>query len=159
MDGVRKALTQMGDKDTYGLSVFNNNDVRPLIPSGRRDRDAATAALGTVQPTGGTPLHKAILDSVDRVGTNDADHISAVIALTDGEDTTIALQQTRDEVAQAVRQKGVRVFVIAVGEASCAAHALTAITDTSGGECHDSTVDTLGDRPGRAFRKLWGDAG
>lgn len=157
VDGVRKALTQMGDKDTYGLSVFNNNDVRPLIPLGRRDRDAATAALGTVQPTGGTPLHKAILDSVDRVGTNDADHISAVIALTDGEDTTSP--QTRDDVAQAVRQKGVRVFVIAVGEASCAAHALTAITDTSGGECHDSTVDTLGDDLAALFRKLWGDAG
>jgi Mg-chelatase subunit ChlD len=110
-----------------------------------------------VQPSGGTPLHQAILDSLDRVGANDADHVSAVIALTDGEDTTSA--QTRQDVVNAVRQKGIRVFVIAVGDVSCAAHALTAITDASGGECRDSTTDTLGDDLATLFRKLWGGAG
>lgn len=156
VDGVRKALTQMGAKDTYGLSVFNDAVVRPLIPLGRRDKEAATATLNTVVPGGGTPLHQAILDSLDRVGQNDADHVSAVIALTDGEDTTSA--QTRQDVVNAVRQKGVRVFVIAVGGASCAAHALTEITNASGGDCHDSTTDTLGDDLAALFRELWGDA-
>ncbi|GAA3627948.1 von Willebrand factor type A domain-containing protein [Lentzea atacamensis] len=155
--GVRKALTQMGVRDTYGLSVFSDNEVRPVIPLGRRDRDAAAATLSAVRPSGGTPLHQAILDSVDRVGANDAGHISAVIALTDGEDTTSA--HTRQDVVEAVRRKGVRVFVIAVGDASCAAHALTTITDASGGECRDSTVDTLGDDLAGLFRKLWGGAG
>ncbi|MDX8031476.1 VWA domain-containing protein [Lentzea sp. BCCO 10_0856] len=156
VDGVRKALTQMGARDTYGLSVFNDTVVRPLIPLGRRDKEAATAALSTVRPAGGTPLHQAILDSLDRVGTNDANHISAVIALTDGEDTTSP--QTRQDVVNAVRQKGIRVFVIAVGEASCAAHALTELTDASGGDCHDSTTDTLGDDLAALFRELWGGA-
>lgn len=154
VDGVRRALTQMGARDTYGLSVFNNNDVTPLIPLGRRDREAATTALSAVRPTGGTPLHQAILDSVDRVGTNDDAHISAVIALTDGEDTTS--RQTRESVVEAVRHKGIRVFVIAVGDASCAAHALTTITDASGGECRDAGVDTLGDDLAALFRTLWG---
>ncbi len=154
--GVRKALTQMGTKDTYGMSVFNDADVRPLVPLGRRDRDTATNALAAVTPIGGTPLHKAILDSADRIGANDADHISAVIALTDGEDTTSP--QTRADVVEALRHKGVRVFVIAVGDASCAAHALTTITDVSGGECRDSTMDTLGDDLAALFRKLWGGA-
>ncbi|WP_434442744.1 VWA domain-containing protein [Lentzea sp. E54] len=157
VEGVRKALTQMGARDTYGLSVFNDNDVRPLIPLGRRDKEATTAALGTVQPSGGTPLHQAILDSLDRVGADDADHVSAVIVLTDGEDTTSA--QTRQEVVDVVRQKGIRVFVIAVGDASCAAHALTSITDTSGGECRDSTTDTLGDDLAELFRRVWGGSG
>ncbi|SER82004.1 von Willebrand factor type A domain-containing protein [Lentzea xinjiangensis] len=156
VEGVRKALTQMGAKDTYGLSVFNNDDVRPLIPLGRRDREAATAALGTVTPSGGTPLHQAILDSLDRAGADDANHVSAVIALTDGEDTTSA--QTRQDVVEAVRQKGIRVFVIAVGDASCAAHALTSITDAAGGECRDSTTDTLGDDLAALFRRVWGGA-
>jgi hypothetical protein len=49
--------------------------------------------------------------------------------------------------------------VIAVGDASCAAHALTAITDASGGDCHDSTTDTLGDDLTTLFRELWGGAG
>ncbi|HUQ57224.1 vWA domain-containing protein [Lentzea sp.] len=157
VEGVRKALTQMGAKDTYGLSVFNNSDVRQLIPLGRRDKEATTAALSTVQPSGGTPLHQAILDSLDRIGANDADHVGAVIALTDGEDTTSA--QTRQDVVNAVAQKGIRVFVIAVGDASCAAHALTSITDASGGECRDSTTDTLGDDLAALFRRVWGGAG
>jgi Mg-chelatase subunit ChlD len=157
VDGVRKALTQMGARDTYGLSVFSDNAVRPLIPLGRRDKEAAAAALNAVRPSGGTPLHQAILDSLDRVGADDADHVSAVIALTDGEDTTSA--QTRQDVVDAVRQKGIRVFVIAVGEASCAAHALTSITDASGGECRDSTTDTLGDDLAALFRRVWGGAG
>jgi Mg-chelatase subunit ChlD len=155
--GVGKALTQMGSRDTYGLSVFNNNDVRTIVPLGRRDKEAAATALSTVRPSGGTPLHQAILDSLDRVGANDADHVSAVIALTDGEDTTSP--QTRQDVVNAVRQKGIRVFVIAVGDVSCAAHALTSITDASGGECRDSTTDTLGDDLAALFRKLWGGAG
>jgi Mg-chelatase subunit ChlD len=154
--GVGKALTQMGAKDTYGLSVFSDNEVRPLVPLGRRDKEAAATALSTVRPSGGTPLHQAILDSLDRVGANDAGHVSAVIALTDGEDTTSA--QTRQDVVDAVKQRGIRVFVIAVGDASCAAHALTAITDASGGECRDSTTDTLGDDLAALFRKLWGGA-
>lgn len=157
VEGVSKALTQMGVRDTYGLSVFTNSDVRTLVPLGRRDKEAAATALRTVQPSGGTPLHQAILDSLDRVGANDADHISAVIALTDGEDTTSA--QTRQDVVNAVRQKGIRVFVIAVGDVSCAAHALTSITDASGGECRDSTTDTLGEDLAALFRKLWGGAG
>lgn len=156
VDGVRKALTQMGTRDTYGLSVFNNSEVRPLVPLGRRDREAATNALSAVVPAGGTPLHQAILDSADRVGANDAGHVSAVIALTDGEDTTSP--QTRADVVEALRHKGVRVFVIAIGGASCAAHALTTITDVSGGECRDSTMDTLGDDLAALFRKLWGGA-
>lgn len=156
VQGVGKALTQMGTRDTYGLSVFSNNEVRPLVPLGRRDREAATAALGAVRPDGGTPLHKAILDSADRIGANDAGHVSAVIALTDGEDTTSP--QTRPDVVEALRHKGVRVFVIAVGDASCAAHALTSITDVSGGECRDSTMDTLGDDLAALFRELWGGA-
>ncbi|MGW6444483.1 substrate-binding domain-containing protein [Lentzea sp. NPDC055074] len=154
VDGVGKALTQMGPKDTYGLSVFNNTEVRPLIPLGRRDKEAAAAALSTVAPSGGTPLHQAIVDSLDRVGADDADHVSAVIALTDGEDTASA--QTRQDVVDAVRLKGIRVFVIAVGGASCATHALTTITDASGGECRDSTTDTLGDDLAELFRRVWG---
>ncbi|ANZ42123.1 hypothetical protein BBK82_45520 [Lentzea guizhouensis] len=156
VDGVRKALTQMGARDTYGLSVFSGSEVRPLVPLGRRDREAATTALEAVTPTGGTPLHQAILDSAARIGTDDADHVSAVIALTDGEDTTSP--QTRADVAAALRDRPVRVFVVAVGDASCAAHALTTITDASGGECHDSTMDTLGDDLAALFRKLWGGA-
>ncbi|KOV85050.1 VWA domain-containing protein [Nocardia sp. NRRL S-836] len=155
VDGVRKALTQMGARDTYGLSVFSGTEVRPLIPLGRRDRDAATTALGTVTPNGGTPLHQAILDSATRIGADDAEHISAVIALTDGEDTTSP--QTRADVAAALHDHPVRVFIVAVGDASCAAHALTTITDASGGECHDSTMDTLGDDLAALFRKVWGD--
>jgi Mg-chelatase subunit ChlD len=137
--------------------VFNNNEVRPLVPLGKRDKETAATALSTVQPTGGTPLHTAILDSLDRVGANDAEHVSAVIALTDGEDTTSA--QTRQDVVDAVRQRGIRVFVIAVGDASCAAHGLAAITDASGGECRDSTTDTLGDDLAALFRKVWGGTG
>ncbi|MFD4638585.1 substrate-binding domain-containing protein [Lentzea sp. NPDC058436] len=157
VNGVGKALTQMGPEDTYGLSVFSDDQVRQLIPLGRRDKEAAAAALSTVTPAGGTPLHQAVIDSLDRVGTDDADHVSAVIALTDGEDTTST--QTRQDVVDAVRSKGIRVFVIAVGGASCATHALTTITDASGGECRDSTADTLGDDLAELFRRVWGGSG
>jgi hypothetical protein len=59
-----------------------------------------------------------------------------------------------------VRGKGVRVFVIAIGEASCGALALRDITGHTGGGCYDAGLDSLDDVLVDLFGRLWGgDAG
>lgn len=57
---------------------------------------------------------------------SDDDQVSALVVLTDGENT--ANRRTLEQVLDAVRGQGVRIFVIAVGETSCASRTLQVLT-------------------------------
>jgi Mg-chelatase subunit ChlD len=157
--GVKQALTFMAGKDEFGLSVFSGQDggVRELVPLGPKDGTARTesvlGALGTVAPEGATPLYRAIIDGVNAVGPASADRLTAVVVLTDGEDTTSGISSS--QLVDSVRGRGVRVFVVAVGEARCAARGLVEVTTATSGLCRDSTSDTVGDDLSALFRKVW----
>jgi hypothetical protein len=59
-----------------------------------------------------------------------------------------------------VRGKGVRVFVVAIGEATCGTQSLRDITAHSGGACYDAGLDSVDDVLAELFGLLWGgDAG
>jgi len=126
---IQQSLRLMSDRDEFGLWVFpadaEGRGTRQLVPIGRGDatadglprREAAVAALGRVTPAGGTPLHRTIVDGVRAVGPTGEDRVTALVVVTDGEDTSSGL--TPAQVTAAVRDKQVRVLVIAVGEAHC----------------------------------------
>ncbi len=152
--GVDRALAHLGPDDEVGLSTFSDDQVRHHVPMGSRtDRAAVQAVLGAVAPAGGTPLYTMITEGVRAVGGGSPDVLSAVIVLTDGEDTTSGL--TASQVVDAVRDSGVRVFVVAIGEAGCAGP-LSGITDSTGGTCRDADAATVGDDLASLFRQLWG---
>lgn len=162
-NGVKQALAFMAPKDEFGLTVFSGQDggVRELVPLGPKDgtarADSVLGALATVAPEGATPLYRAIVDGVAAVGSASAGSLTAVIVLTDGEDTTSGIGSA--QLVDSVRGKGVRVFVLAVGEARCAARELVEVTAVTSGLCRDSTGDTVGDDLAALFRTVWSVTG
>jgi hypothetical protein len=160
LDGVRSSLARMGGDDEFALWLFSTamspTGTRTVAPIGRLDAARATAledVRRSVVPTGDTPLYRAIeggirtMRAVDRPGP---EPLRAVVVLTDGQDT--ASGAVRPEVPPGAR---VRVFVIAIGEASCAVPALARVTRGSGGECLTASADNVDRTLTTLFRNLW----
>ncbi|WP_433047296.1 substrate-binding domain-containing protein [Dactylosporangium sp. CS-033363] len=157
--GVGKALALMSGRDEFGLRVFPNT--RDLVPLGRADvpiagvprAKAATDALAQVRPGGDTPLLQTVGDGVTDAARDLDEQIAGLVVLTDGNDTS-GLDPAG--VDNRVHDKGVRVFVIAIGEASCGAFGLRDITAHSGGACYDAATGDIGDILTDLFGLLWG---
>lgn len=167
--GVQRSLDLLGARDEFGLWVFPGSaggaGVRQLVPIGRGDaphggmprRAAAVDALRRVKPVGATPLYTTVAAGVDAVATGSKDHVTSLVVLTDGQDTVGGIAP--QALDQRVRDKGVRIFVIAVGEARCA-QTLTEITGHTGGSCRQARFDTVDDVLVELLGSLWGgDAG
>jgi len=165
-EGVRRALELMGPGDEFGLWFFSGGaggtPIREAVPIGPRDspvggasrKDTAIAALSQTRPSGSTPLLRAIRDGVGAVGPSIDSRVSALVVLSDGEDTAGGL--TLAQVRAAAAAVGVRIFVIAVGETRCAAEPLRVLSTESGGTCHDADADTAGVKLAEVFAALWG---
>ncbi|UWP79451.1 substrate-binding and VWA domain-containing protein [Dactylosporangium fulvum] len=167
--GVARALELMSGRDEFGLRIFpadgGGGGARQLVPLGRADapvggvprRQAAVDALAAVRPVGGTPLYPTIADGVRDVTANPDERIASLVVLTDGNDTS---GREPSEVDALIRGKGARVFVVAIGEASCGALALQQLTTHTGGACYDAGPDSVDDVLVDLFGLLWGgDAG
>lgn len=155
--GASRALSYLGDRDEFGLWVYPGarGAVRPLVPIGPADRRAAaTKALEGVRPGGPTPLHQAVQQAVRAVGASDDTRAAAVVILTDGQDqgTAVTGGGLRDEA----RDRRVRVFVVAVGTASCVHQGLADLADGTGGGCFDTEVKGMDTVLEDLFRSLWG---
>jgi hypothetical protein len=160
-NGITESLSLMGSTDEFGLWTFpadaSGHGVRDRVPiraGGGTARQVATRhALAGVGPTGGTPLFATIAQGVRTVGAASTDRISALVVLTDGEDTTSAM--TPRQVHDAVQRQRVRVFVVAVGEANCANAVLADVTAVTGGHCYPATFDTINATLSQIFTVLW----
>ncbi|MFI5910738.1 substrate-binding domain-containing protein [Dactylosporangium sp. NPDC051541] len=158
--GVGKALDLMSGRDEFGLRVFPGAGP-DIVALGRADvpvdgvprAKAAVDGLAKVKPGGDTPLLPTIADGVRDAAAGKDEQIAGLVVLTDGSDTSGVDPASID--AQ-VRGKGVRVFVIAIGEASCGAFALRDITAHTGGACYDAAPDAIGDILQDLFGLLWG---
>jgi Ca-activated chloride channel homolog len=157
--GVEASLRQLGDQDEFGIWVFRDTGFGPpegasgaLFRSGSQAAEAV-AALDGLQPDGGTPLYRTILAGVDAIG-RDADLVTGLVVLTDGEDTDDDPDAEAD-LAALDRDAGVRVFVVAIGEASCRVEAIARATSRTGGECIQADFDTLEDQLAGLFGVLW----
>ncbi|MGI5238181.1 hypothetical protein [Dactylosporangium sp. CA-139066] len=165
--GVGKALELMSGRDEFGLRVFpadgRGAGAREIVPLGKADvpiggvprARAATDGLARVRPAGSTPLLQTIADGVRDAGAGGTpdERIASLVVLTDGNDTT---GRPPSEVDTEVRGKGVRVFVIAVGEASCGTFGLRDIATHTGGACYDAAPGSIGDVLQDLFALLWG---
>jgi hypothetical protein len=167
-EGIRGALGLMGPADEFGLWTFpgsaSSAGPRMLVPLGYRDapvagqsRQQATARyLAALRPAGDTPLYATIVAGVQAVGPAADNRIRALVVLTDGEDTASHLNVA--QTVAAVRGRGVRVFVVAVGEADCAGGVAT-ITSVTGGACYQADFDTVDARLSQLFGVLWEGGG
>jgi hypothetical protein len=161
---MTRALALMSDRDEFGLWVFQGSGRAPrqLVPvgpggaevNGVPRRDATVQALAGVRLTGNTPLYRAIVDATAALGPADPGRIEAVVVLTDGVDHGSGI--TPGAMVTAVRGTGVRVFVVAIGEASCGAPALEEVTRVSAGGCVQPSPGDLDAELRELFRLLWG---
>ena len=163
--GVLRALERMGERDEFGLSPFSTDvvgtGVRDAIPLGLRDtpvrevsrRDATVELLARIAPAGDTPLYRAIAEGLTMVGGSNDGQVSALVVLTDGEDTASEISLV--QIADAVQVSGVRVFVIAVGDTQCAFDALRTVSAPTGGACFDADLETLDVTVADVLSALW----
>jgi len=148
--GVRGSLNQMGPLDQFGLWTFPDKGKVEIGTGEPVRREVATALKTVPKPAGGTPLYKTIIDATAKVGPG-TQHRQAVVVLTDGEDTTSHLRPR--DVEQAISGKGVKVYIVAAGEAHCGDRPLADITTAV---CYQATFDNIDDRLAELFGTLWG---
>jgi Mg-chelatase subunit ChlD len=163
--GVGRALELMSGRDEFGLRVFpadgRGSGARDIVRLGRADvavdgvprAKAAVDGLAGVRPAGNTPLLQTIADGVNDAAAGVGEQIAGLVVLTDGNDTSGVDPAVVDG---RVRGRGVRVFVIAIGEANCGAFALRDITAHTGGACYDAAPGAIGDILQDLFALLWG---
>lgn len=173
--GVDSSLALMRDEDEFGLLIFpdgpQGSGTRTAVPVGPRDElvdgrrrvEAVTAALGATSVGGNTPLYDAIVDGLTLAAESeyDSEPVRALVVLTDGVNTTgqrSAAEVIATAQSEQVRDKGVRVYVIAIGEASCHGEVVAAITRDTGNGCQQARVDDVGTALRNVFAAVWGGA-
>ena len=99
-------------------------------------------------------FYVSIAAGIEEVGPSDDEWTTALIVITDGEDTGGGPSPA--ELAAQVRNGGPRVFVVAVGEATCADPDLSQIITASGGGCVHAGFDTLDRALAGVTEVIWG---
>jgi Ca-activated chloride channel homolog len=148
--GLRAFLGGVGKQDRVGLTTFSD-EIHPIQPVGPFDA-AGNARLEQVVrglvAEGGTSIYDATLQAFDSVrGLADRDHITAVVLLTDGEDTDSSASV--DDVVQRLQGQGdsentVRVFTIAYSAGAAGARQqLAKIAAASGGQSYEGRTSDI----------------
>ncbi|MEV6520456.1 VWA domain-containing protein [Longispora sp. NPDC051575] len=152
-EAVRGAFARMGPRDTVGVWTFAGAGLRELTPVGPRPPPTADPLAG-VSPAGATPLYPTIAAGVAtlRAGRDDS-AVAALVVVTDGEDTSGTYTAAR--LLDEVRGGGVRVFVVAVGEAHCGG-AVAEVTAATGGACRETGFATVDATMRDVFGAVWG---
>jgi Ca-activated chloride channel homolog len=153
MDQVKAAATQalngFGDHDEVGLWEFSLYRSAPpyrevMAPvSMRIGRDALKEKINDLEPRGDTPLYVAIRDAQrELAATAQVSRITAIVALTDGEDT-YGPSYTKEDLITDIEGTGpdhaVRVFTVAYGK-DAPKEELSQIAAAGRGRGYDSTT-------------------
>jgi Ca-activated chloride channel homolog len=147
--GLRTFFRNVGRQDSLGLTIFSDR-IQPLIPIGpfAANRARIQATVGNLIADGGTAVYDATIEGFRSVRTGATpERISAVVVLTDGEDTDSTA--SAQDVVEAVRAQGdssnqVRVFTIAYSAGAVgAADALEEIAKASGGQAYEGSTEDI----------------
>lgn len=148
-EGLKVFFDQVGRQDSVGLTIFSDR-IQPLIPVGPFDRNERQLR-GTVDnliADGGTAIYDATINGFEQIRDDASpERITAVVLLTDGEDTDSAANA--EQAVEAVKAQGdsdnqVRVFTIAYSAgAEGAAEALEAIAQASGGQPYEGDTEDI----------------
>jgi Ca-activated chloride channel homolog len=112
---ARQFLEKVPSRVNVGVVAFN--DTTRMLQSPTRDRDAVSAAIESMQPSGGTATGEAIARSVRAVRGTGSDRAkrrvpAAVVLLSDGASTS---GQDPVAAAQAARRAKVPVYTVTLG--------------------------------------------
>ncbi len=144
--GLDRFLTILQPQDQVGLTIFNSN-ITPLEPPTalRTSRAALRKLVKQLIADGGTRLYDATEQGVKALRTSaSAQSISAVVVLSDGEDTasTTGLTKLLGDLGARGSEDVVRVFTIAYGS-SAAREPLAQIARAGRGKAYVGSTDTI----------------
>jgi Ca-activated chloride channel homolog len=137
--GLLAFFRQVAPQDEIGLTKFSAKVTQLVAPAPfARNRAALTQAVKDIIPEDDTAVYDATVQAVDAIKARaDAEHINAVVVLTDGADTTSSVSgpQVLDRLEQEgkAESNAVRVFTIAYGSDAKASE-LTRFAEASGGK-------------------------
>ena len=146
-EGLGAFFRAVAPQDEIGLTKFSSH-VKELVPVRpfATNRTELLLALRDIIPEDNTTVYDATIAAVDAIKQGaDAEHINAVVVLTDGEDTSSqhSARQVLDRLTEEGRAEsgGVRVFTIAYGSQARASE-LKRFAEASGGKAFvASTAD------------------
>lgn len=159
--GVAASLTQMNEnRDELGLWLFSTkagrSGVAQVLPIGKNAAQARelTSNGQQWQPGGNTPLYRTMTAGVRTIGAYEDRAVSALVVLTDGFDT--ATEDWLDDLGREIAANPeVRIFLIAVGEATCDTPVFVKLANDTAGQCLPATTGTVDDSLTTLFRILW----
>jgi hypothetical protein len=157
LDAVQASLGRMGGHDEFGLTLFSTEfgdaGTSTVIPIGPRV-PAQDTVLDRIRrqvvPAGDTPLYRAIDAGIRAVRGGPPDRLAALVVLTDGLDTA-----SGGLTPDASGGTAARVFVVAIGEASCGTEKIVQVTRDTGGGCLTASATTVDQTLATLFRLLW----
>jgi Ca-activated chloride channel family protein len=148
--GLRTFLDGVGKQDKVGLTTFSDeiHAIQPVGPFDAAGRARLEQTVRGLVAEGGTSIYDATLQAYDSVhGLADRDHITAVVLLTDGEDTDSSASV--EDVVQRLHGQGdtenpVRVFTIAYSAGAAGAREqLKEIAEAAGGQAYEGKTSDI----------------
>lgn len=148
--GAEQLVKLLKDEDSFSLVTFNANVYLALQDvSMKKGRAEATQKVLGLFADGGTALFDAVDQAYQsRLARQDQDkqRISAIVVLSDGQDTNskLKLQGLLERIRFDSELRKIRVFTIGYGSgAKQAAGDLKAIADATQGKYYEGTVDNI----------------
>ncbi|MQM25930.1 vWA domain-containing protein [Glycomyces albidus] len=166
--GVDAALRYLGEQDRAGLWTFPGEGSDPYTQhlGIGEDPGRADELLKGAEVSQGVELHRTIVAgaaALAQIAEGDADaatesRVSAMVVLTDGADRDTSTTTTEDVLA-ALGDSDVRLYLIAVGDASCRSAAFRDLTSNGLVTCLEAQEDRITATFDGLFDTLWsGDA-
>ena len=147
--GAQQFVGALDDRDRLSLLVFNSQS-RWVLQDGdlARERARASATLGGLIADGGTALYDSVLaayqHALSRQEGADAGRITALVVLTDGEDTDskTKLPALLDAIRFDGEHRTIRVFTIAYGR-DASTTILRQIADATQAKSYEGTPENI----------------
>ncbi|GAA3763566.1 VWA domain-containing protein [Streptomyces tremellae] len=109
--GVDLGIRTLGATYPGKSLALGCKDTEQLYPVGPLDRDEAKTAVGTLEPTGWTPIGPALLAAADDLSGGDASR--RIVLISDGEDTCSPPDPC--DVAREIAAKGIHLTIDTLG--------------------------------------------
>ncbi|MBN1248310.1 MAG: VWA domain-containing protein [Anaerolineae bacterium] len=142
-------INLLDDRDRLQIILFSDEliTLTPLSPLREKRADVLRRVAGVIEG-GDTRFYDAVQLAYDELAANgDRDHIRAIVALTDGNDTASTLNLDQLMVSVGNLSEGgnaTKVFTIAFGS-NADERVLVEIAETTGARQYDSDPDTIRD--------------
>jgi len=141
-------VQKLDDRDRLRIDLFNDSisTLTPLTPIGEKRQRVLDSVSGIFEQNS-TSLYDAVLKAYQDMQTEgDANHIRAIVVLSDGADTvsSATLEEVVRQIQTAQGEGGnaIKIFTIAFGE-DADADSLKSIADTIGAKQYNSLPETI----------------